>query len=188
MYRDVPRVPGLFSLFHLFVSGTQPLAIARGAHTVQWVCANGTYTPGATCTGWDQILAAAKCTRASCVCNFDVLAPAAAAATEDGVSGAVISSNQQLLAPPGELHVVRDAVVTAAVGPPTADGLIPVTVSASATAVLVTLTTLASGVFSDNAFLLTPDAPAKLLFTPYGPTDAVALKASLRIAHLAQYM
>ena len=71
---------------------------------------------------------------------------------------------------------------------PTPDGLIPVTVSASAMAVLVTLTTLASGVFSDNAFLLTPDTPTKLLFTPYGPIDAVALKASLRIVHLAQYM
>ena len=98
-------------------TGTQPLTIARGAHTVQWVCAKGLYAPGATCTGWDQILAAANCSTVSCVCNFDVLAPgAAAAAGAAATAPAVLSSNQQLLAPPGDLQVVRDTVVTAVVG------------------------------------------------------------------------
>jgi hypothetical protein len=99
-----------------------------------------------------------------------------------------LSSNQQLLLPPGELEVVLDAAVTAVVGATNADGLIPVTVSANATALLVTLTTLAHGVFSDNVFLLTQHAPVELLFTPYGDPDPAALRASLRVAHLAQYM
>jgi beta-mannosidase len=162
-------------------TSTLPLAIARGAHTVQWVCAKGAYTPtAANCTSWDDILADAHCTRATCVFNADVMGPSTTAAS------ALLSSNQQLLLPPGDLEVVAGAVVTAVVGAPNADGTIPVTVSATATAVLVTLTTLASGVFSDNVFLLTQHAPAELLFTPYGPADADTLRTSLRIVHLAQ--
>ena len=60
--------------------------------------------------------------------------------------------------------------------------------SATATALLVTLTTLAPGVFSDNVFLLTQHVPVELLFTPYGPVDPSELRASLRIVHLAEYM
>tara|TARA_B110000208_G_scaffold178728_2_gene226867 strand:- start:112 stop:471 length:360 start_codon:yes stop_codon:yes gene_type:complete len=101
----------------------------------------------------------------------------------------LLSSNQQLLLPPGDLSVVADAVVTAVVGAPNKEGKVPVTVSATATAVLVTLTTLESGVFSDNVFLLTPQAPIVVLFTSYaGPVDAKALRASLRVVHLAQYL
>eukprot|EP00040_Diaphanoeca_grandis_P027117 m.153638 g.153638 ORF g.153638 m.153638 type:complete len:1021 (-) comp30841_c4_seq6:84-3146(-) len=160
-------------------AATQPLAIARGAHTVQWVCAKGMY---GNCTGWDQLIAEANCTRTTCVANFDVLS--------SDENRDLLSSNQQLLAPPGDLKVVADAVVTAVVksDTPNADGLIPVMVTSSATAVLVTLTTLASGVFSDNVFLLTPHAPVQLLFTPYGPANASELRASLRVAHLAQYL
>ena len=166
-----------------------PLSIARGAHTVQWVCAKGVLTRGNNCTSWEDILADAQCTKATCVLNADVLG----AATPIGIptsaaTAALLSSNQQLLLPPGDLAVATDAVVTAVVGAPNANGLIPVTVSASATALLVTLTTLAHGVFSDNVFLLTQHAPAELLFTPYGLVDAATLRASLRIVHLAQYL
>ena len=164
-------------------TSTQPLSIARGAHTVQWVCVKGSYAPSSedgNCTGWDQILAEAnQCTRSTCVANFDVLGPA-------GV--APLSSNQQLLLPPGNLKVAMDAVVTTVVGEPNSVGLIPVTVTATATAVLVTLTTLSSGVFSDNVFLLTQHTPVELLFTPYGLPDAAALRSSLRTVHLAQYL
>ena len=78
--------------------------------------------------------------------------------------------------------------MTTVVGSPNADGHIPVTVTASATALLVTLTTLAPGVFSDNVFLLTEHAPAEIFFRPYGRADVSALRSSLRTVHLAQYL
>jgi hypothetical protein len=136
---------------------------------------------GFNCTSWEKILADANCTNATCVFTADVLGSDAAA------TAAPLSSNQQLLLPPGDLKVAN-AAVKAVVGATNADGLIPVTVSANATALLVTLTTLAHGVFSDNVFLLTQHAPVELLFTPYGPADVATLRASLRIAHLAQYL
>jgi len=168
-------------------TSTQPLSIARGAHTVQWVCVRGTYAPGANCTAWDQILTDAQCTKATCVFNADVL-NGSDSSLASSASATLLSSNQQLLLPPGQLEVAPNAIVTAVVGTPNADGLIPVTVTATATALLVTLTTLAPGVFSDNAFLLTQHAPVVLLFTPYGPADAAALRASLRVVHLAEYL
>jgi len=157
---------------------TLPLAIARGAHTVQWVCVKGGDS-GTNCTGWDEILNSANCTRSTCVFNADVFG-------QEGTKP--ISSNQQPLLPPGKLQVARDVAVTSVVGEVNAEGLIPVIVRSNGTALLVTLTTLAAGVFSDNVFLLTQYAPAELLFTPYGPPDVATLKASLRTVHLAQYM
>lgn len=164
-------------------TSTVPLSIARGAHTVQWVCAKA--QSGGNCTAWADILQDAHCTRATCVFNADVLGSSA----DEDAPPPLLSSNQQLLLPPGDLSVVADAVVTAVVGAPNKEGKVPVTVSATATAVLVTLTTLESGVFSDNVFLLTPQAPIVVLFTSYaGPVDAKALRASLRVVHLAQYL
>jgi hypothetical protein len=168
-------------------TSTQPLSIARGAHTVQWVCVQGAYAPGINCTSWEDILTHAHCTKATCVFNADVLDSGDVSSAM--TTPALLSSNQQLLLPPGQLQVNKNAVVTAVVGSPNADGLIPVTVSATATALLVTLTTLAPGVFSDNVFLLTQHAPVQLLFTPYGTdVDAASLRASMRVVHLAQYM
>jgi beta-mannosidase len=170
-------------------SSTVPLSIARGAHAVQWVCVKGSSTPATNCTSWATILTDARCTRATCVFNADVLGPADTAAAANTIADTPpLSSNQQLLLPPGELKVVADAVVTATIGTARADGQIPVTVKATATALLVTLTTLAHGMFSDNVFLLTQHAPMELLFTPYGPVDEAALRASLRVVHLAQYL
>eukprot|EP00051_Salpingoeca_urceolata_P032135 m.14426 g.14426 ORF g.14426 m.14426 type:complete len:1101 (+) comp4797_c0_seq1:117-3419(+) len=161
-------------------SATRALDIARGAHTAQWVCIKGGTSPGTNCTGWDDILSQARCTKVTCVFNADV---------QGDTGNAVLSSNQQLLAPPGELKVPTDAKVTATVGATRNDaGGIPVTVKATKTALLVTLTTLAWGVFSDNVFLLTPQAPITLHFIPYGTVDAQTLRASLRVVHLAQYL
>eukprot|EP00038_Savillea_parva_P028912 m.67751 g.67751 ORF g.67751 m.67751 type:complete len:1029 (+) comp8463_c0_seq1:39-3125(+) len=167
-------------------NATQPLSIARGAHTVQWVCVKGTYAPDTNCTSWDTVLADAGCTTATCVFNADVFntSTVVAASTSDRP----LSSNQQLLLPPGQLQVVLDANVSAVVGAANADGTIPVTVTATATALLVTLTTLAPGVFSDNVFLLTPHTPAALVFTPYGQVTADDVRSSLRVVHLAQYL
>jgi hypothetical protein len=54
----------------------------------------------------------------------------------------------------------------------------------------VTLTTLATGRFSENAFVLLPGAPKSLAFLPYTdqPVDLDLLKSSIRVEHLASYL
>jgi len=67
-----------------------------------------------------------------------------------------------------------------------ADGSVNVTVTSDAVAAFVTLTTLAQGRFSDNAFLLPPGART-VRFLPWGDAQAAgdALRATLRLDHLA---
>ena len=62
-----------------------------------------------------------------------------------------------------------------------------ITVTADHVAMYVTLTTLAHGRFSDNAFLL-DDGKATVQFIPFGDLDLATLKASLRIEDASTYM
>ena len=165
-------------------STLQPLGIGPGAHTVQWLCAAGGAPNGTHCTPWATLLAGAGCTRSTCVLNANVHGPGA-----EGTLGPLLSANQQLLAPPGQLEVPSEAAVTAVVGAADPVGHIPVTVRTTATALLVTLTTLAPGVFSDNVFLLTEHEPVALVFEPRGASvSPELLRQSLRVVHLAQYL
>ena len=77
-----------------------------------------------------------------------------------------------------------DAAVASAANP---DGSIDVTVTASSTALFVTLTTLAHGRFSDNSFAMSPGA-VTLQFLPFGALDAALLRKSLRVEHLRQLL
>ena len=68
------------------------------------------------------------------------------------------------------------------------DGSVQITLDASATALYVTLTTLAHGRFSDNAFAVAPGTTT-VSFIPMQksrPVDISVLKASLRVEHLQQ--
>lgn len=67
------------------------------------------------------------------------------------------------------------------------DGSVDITVTTDKVALYVTLTTLADGRFSDNAFLLLPDKPAKIQFLPFGEVDMSKLHSSLRMEHVASY-
>jgi beta-mannosidase len=51
----------------------------------------------------------------------------------------------------------------------------------------VTLTTLAQGRFSDNAFCMTPGT-ITIDFIPFAGFDLTELKSSLRVEHAATYM
>ena len=101
--------------------------------------------------------------------------------------GGAASFNVILLAPPKDL-VLPKASVTATVAPsPKADGTIEIVLDATATALYVTLTTLAQGRFSDNAFALVP-GQTYLSFIPLGVLDRAVLEKSLRIEHLADHV
>ncbi len=80
------------------------------------------------------------------------------------------------------------ALVTATVAEnPNPDGSVEIVLDSSAVALYVTLTTLAYGRFSDNAFLLGAGTTT-ILFFPFGPLDISTLRSSLRVEHLAEYL
>ena len=94
-----------------------------------------------------------------------------------------ISVNEILLAPPKDLKLPA-ATVSATVAPrANADGTVDVELHASAAALYVTLTTLAHGRFSDNAFAMAK-GQATVQFLPIGPPDVALLERTLRVEHL----
>jgi hypothetical protein len=67
------------------------------------------------------------------------------------------------------------------------DGRIFITVTSTATAMFVVLTTAASGRFSDNAFLLEQGKTRQIFFHPWTEEDQFGLlKSSLRVEHLGE--
>jgi beta-mannosidase len=95
------------------------------------------------------------------------------------------------LTAPVNLIVKRASLTATVAGAPNLDGSVNVTVSSDAVALFVTLTTMAPGRFSDNAFLLLPDAPVSVQWLPFLEGDATAdwalLKASLRVEDHSAY-
>ena len=69
-----------------------------------------------------------------------------------------------------------------------ADGSVAITLTTDKVAVYVTLTTLANGRFSDNAFLLLPSKPMQVDFVPFGALDMATLTKSLRVEDVSAYM
>ena len=94
--------------------------------------------------------------------------------------GTTVATNEAYFATPGAL-VLPEAEVTAVVG----DGG-DVVLATNATALFVTLTTLANGRFEDNSFTLLP--PGRTIkFIPFDDTiDAALLTSSLRVEHLKE--
>ena len=70
---------------------------------------------------------------------------------------------------------------------PSVDGTVEVTVTSDKFALYVTLTTLAQGRFSDNAFVMRPGTK-KLSFIPVLGFELPELKSTLRVEHAATYM
>jgi beta-mannosidase len=181
--------------------GTAAVSLPRGAAAITWTCIDGGAGGGDPVAGTCPAPADAL-ERAGCAGNVTACALESTLMAHDGVT--VLASNLQLLAPPSSLALARGVTVSAAVGTPAPDGSrIPVTVTATGgAAVLVVLTTLAQGRFSDNALpLLPPGAPVTVDFLPMvaasrigagagplPPLDAALLAASLRVEHLAQYL
>jgi hypothetical protein len=63
-----------------------------------------------------------------------------------------------------------------------------VSVTTDNAALYVTLTTLAQGRFSDNAFLLLAGETKTLEFVPFVGFDLDQLRSTLRVEHVASYM
>lgn len=147
---------------------------------------------GPSCETIESVQNRSGCTNETCMLVVEVLAPTAAMVgagggshTENGGEGRV--RNELLLGPPARL-ALPPAQLTFEIGVPKASAVgVPVTVSSSATALFVTLTTQAAGRFSDNAFLLLPSKNMTVSFLPWGKLDEETLRATLRVEHLQEY-
>jgi beta-mannosidase len=93
---------------------------------------------------------------------------------DDDSNSAVVSANEILLIPPTGLTLLSAAVTAAVASTANPDGSTNVTVSTNATALYVTLTTLAQGRFNDNFFAMRPGATRVVTFLPFATTRAAA--------------
>ena len=170
------------SYLHLATGATSPgasfpVALPPGASASAWSCADGVSGTW-QCELWAQVLPRVGCAHdgSDCVLLLRVT---------DSATGQLLAENFELLAPVWRLALPA-ASVKAAVGAPQADGSVPITLTASATALFVHLTTLAQGRFSDNSLLLAP-GDTVVSFLPWGPLDAGLLQSSLRVEHVQLY-
>jgi hypothetical protein len=112
--------------------------------------------------------------------------PTISAAGAVGVTGTV-SFNEILLAPPMGLKLRPAKVTFDVASSASTGGSVKIVLHADHTALFVTLTTLAHGRFSDNAFAMRPGT-VSVQFFPFGDLDLPTLTSSLRVEHLQQIM
>lgn len=103
-------------------------------------------------------------------------------------SGVAMTDNWVPLLPPVAWTSLAHATATMAIAPtPSADGSIAITLTCDTLCAYVTLTTLAAGRFSDNAFFLTPGTTT-VSFIPWQEGQYPMLVESLRMEHMASYL
>ena len=157
------------------------VSLPRGAGATFFSCIDASVdVRTAPCPGWPALLAPVGCAMdgSDCVAVLEL---------RDG-SANLIAENFELLAQPFALALPPAATVVATIGAPSADGSVPVTLTANATALFVTLTTLAAGRFSDNSLFAVLPGETVVRFLPWGPLDAALLAESLRVEHLGGYL
>jgi len=102
-------------------------------------------------------------------------------------NGDVVFQNPTLLAAPGNI-TIGSANVAFTVGAEQANGEVPITITSDAPALFISLTTLASGRFSDNSFNILSPGSRTITFVPFDDFDYDQLVTTLRIEHLGQYL
>jgi beta-mannosidase len=104
-------------------------------------------------------------------------------------SGEVLTDNLIPLLPPAAWSGLGRATVTAVVdaAPSGPNGEVGITLTSDKVAAFVTLTTMAQGRFSDNAFLMLPGTQ-RVAFIPWAAGQAPVLQETLRVEHMASYM
>eukprot|EP01064_Diplonema_japonicum_P006410 TRINITY_DN1425_c2_g4_i1.p1 TRINITY_DN1425_c2_g4~~TRINITY_DN1425_c2_g4_i1.p1 ORF type:complete len:908 (+),score=174.77 TRINITY_DN1425_c2_g4_i1:40-2763(+) len=106
--------------------------------------------------------------------------------TVKGPSNLVLASNVMPLVYSSQLRLLPADVRRSAITP-LPNGEFSFMVHTDRVALYVTFTTLASGRFSKNAFLLLPNETASVVFIPFVPDQEQILTASLRMEDLSQY-
>jgi hypothetical protein len=108
-------------------------------------------------------------------------------AVVQSTAGKTVNDNWIPLTSPKNMKLAAATVTFAVASAAGIDGTIAVTVSANYFALYVTLTTLAQGRFSDNAFCM-PPGNITLSFLPFDGFELAELRSSLRIEHAAMYV
>jgi hypothetical protein len=173
-----------------FVKNDMPLAFQGTVTITSYAFASGKSTVLATksvslaagpgVTEWFNVTLPADPTA-------EILTAVVSYKSEDSGETEVWSDNLIPLTAPAKMALPK-AKVTFTVAPAAnADGTIDISVTTDKVAVYVTLTTLANGRFSDNAFLLLPTKPMTVQFLPFGKLDTAKLRSSLRVEHVASY-
>jgi len=150
-----------FSTGETMLAKSMDLELAAGAGSISWFTIGAEYLDG---------------TKSALV------------ATVTAKDGTRISRNVIALATP-EKMLLKKANIKATIASDTAnaDGSVDIDVTADAVAMFVTLTTLADGRFSDNAFLVDGSGKATVQFIPFSPVDMGKLRSSLRAEDVSAY-
>lgn len=157
--------------------GSTQVSLPVGAGVGAWLCINGASIDNG-CPSMVAALASVGCSSATCAIE---------AAVADNGSGGVLAENFLLAEIPGNLQLPA-ATVDVSIGAPEPDGSVPITLTSSATALYVTLTSQAQGRFSSNAFPMPGSTSVVVSYLPFYETDVETLAATLRVEHLAQYL
>lgn len=165
-------------------SSPVPVLLPRGGGAITWFCASGaSYIPGQACPTYASFLP----TFGSCAANGSDCV-IVANLTSAAAGGAAVDVHHVLVTTPGNL-MLPTAHVTFSVGQPSDPySPVPVTVTTDATALYVTLTTLAQGRFSDNAFYMTGAGSKTVYFLPFGVLDLGLLQSTTRVEHVGSYV
>merc|ERR1712110_414655 len=99
-------------------------------------------------------------------------------------SGVVVCDNSVVFTAPKNMSLPKAHVSAAVVDAPSSDGSVDIHLTSDAFALYVTLTTLAQGRFSDNAFVMLPGKKS-IRFFPFLGFELSMLKQTLRVEHTA---
>ena len=167
---------------------TAQVSLPAGGGAVGFLCAfNSTaLTDGkrlpAHCPTFDDIYSQAGCANGAADCMLNV--------TVASQAGAPVSRSMLPLGIPSSFRL-PPAVVSHSIKPAAAGSMsVDVSLTSTATAIYVWLSTTEQGRFSDNAFVLLPGVERKIKFLSFvdSGTSSSALKASFRVEHLEMYM
>jgi len=173
------------SLLHIPTGSITPVlsglsvTLPRGAGSSMWSCVQKNSTTS-LCNDWPTLLPNFGCSPSGtdCIALLTLTSPDAST---------VLAENFILLSAPYLLSFPAAPKVSASVATsPNSDGSVDINISTDATALFVTLTTLAEGRFSDNSIILTPGSQ-KLTFIPWKPLNLTLLTSSLRLEHMATW-
>jgi hypothetical protein len=176
------------SLLHIGDGSVTPLGppfavnLGIGAAATDWVCLGGPANGDPfqqTCNSTQAVVAGAGCAsdNSDCVLITQL----------SNASGVVIDSWELLVEPfrmPIDASAQISATVTSGVHPGPGPGWsesATVTVTSDKTAILVVLTTLAQGRFTDNAFHVPAGKQVNVEFIFFGDSDLGALTSTLRV-------
>ena len=141
------------------------------------------------CSTFAQKLPSLGCAFNGSDCILSVKVTSSGSDTVDVKHEVVASTNVNLLVPPKDITSLPRARINITIGElDLTSGQVPITLWSTHVALYVTMTTLASGRFSDNAFMLYANSTEIISFIAWEDFDLNVLRQSLRVESLSDYL